>query len=171
MSNSVSDEVGCAIGTMADVAGKYLTFKLGSEEYGLEILKVQEIIKWMKITSIPRTPGFMKGVVNLRGKVIPVVDLRLKFKMEEIENTDATCIIVTQVTQQDAAMTMGIVVDEVSEVQDISAEELAPSPVPAGAGGEQFILGMAKTRESVKILLNVDNVLLADEVSAIMAAA
>ena len=116
---------------LAAKAGKYLTFKLGAEEYGLEILKVQEIIKMMDITKVPRTPPFVRGVINLRGKVIPVVDLRLKFGMESRETTDKTCVIVVQVSLTGIAggsVTMGTIVDEVYEVLDINAEQIEPAP-------------------------------------------
>ena len=124
-------------------AGKYLTFKLGAEEYGLEILKVQEIIKMMDITRVPRTPAFVRGVINLRGKVIPVVDLRLKFGMESRETTDKTCVIVVQVAQASAAsgaVTMGTIVDEVSEVLDISGGQIEPPPEFGTSVNTDFIL-------------------------------
>jgi purine-binding chemotaxis protein CheW len=165
--SSATEVIGQAVSAMAGLAGKYLTFKLGREEYGLEILKVQEIIKMMEITTVPRTPAFVKGVINLRGKVIPVVDLRLKFDMEEKENTDTTCIIVVQVARADATVTMGVVVDEVSEVLDIAAEEIEPSPDMGSTVDSQFILGMAKAKGAVKILLDVDKVLSAGDMEAV----
>jgi purine-binding chemotaxis protein CheW len=153
------------------VAGKYLTFKLGDEEYGLEILKVQEIGKMMDITAVPRTPASVRGVVNLRGKVIPVTDLRIKFGLEEKENTERTCIIVVQVARGENIVTMGVVVDEVSEVLDISGEEIEPPPAMGSALDAEFILGMAKSKGTVKILLNVNAVLFAEEVTTIADAA
>ena len=107
-----------------NLAGKYLTFKLAGETYGLEILKVQEIIGMMKVTKVPRTPEFIRGVINLRGKVIPVIDLRLKFAMEAAEDTERTCIIVVQVKGESGMLTMGSIVDEVSEVMNIEAEKI-----------------------------------------------
>ncbi|MBD3320215.1 MAG: chemotaxis protein CheW, partial [Chitinivibrionales bacterium] len=114
-----------AVDTAAEVshigqklAGKYLTFKLGNEEYGLEILKVQEIIQMQKITRVPKAPDFVRGVINLRGKVIPVIELRTKFFMEPNEDTDKTCIIVVQVISKGNPVTMGIIIDEVKEVLD-----------------------------------------------------
>ncbi len=145
--------------SMAQLAGKYLTFHLGEETYGLEILKVQEIIGMQEITKVPRTPDYVKGVINLRGKVIPVVNLRLKFGMEEIETTRKTCIIVVQVVRGESSVIMGIIVDEVSEVLEISAEEIEPSPAFGTQIDTAFILGMAKTKEAVKILLDIDKVL------------
>jgi purine-binding chemotaxis protein CheW len=156
---------------LTNLAGKYLTFKLAAEEYGLEILKVQEIIKMMDITKLPRTPGFVRGVVNLRGKVIPVIDLRLKFGMELLETTIKTCIIVVQVRREQAIVTMGIIVDEVSEVLDISGVDIEPAPSFGTNVEIRFILGMAKTKGSVKILLDINKVLSDEDVEAASMAA
>lgn len=150
-----------------NLAGKYLTFKLAAEEYGLEILKVQEIIKMMDITKVPRTPDYVRGVINLRGKVIPVVDLRLKFGMESVATTEKTCIIVVQVKRGDRSITMGIIVDEVSEVLDINGEEIEPAPSFGTNVDTHFILGMAKTRGAVKILLDIDKVLSTGELETV----
>jgi purine-binding chemotaxis protein CheW len=158
-------------GSAQDKAGKYLTFKLAAEDYGLEILKVQEIIKMMDITKVPRTPHFVRGVINLRGKVIPVVDLRLKFGMSEMETTDKTCVIVVQVARSGGIVTMGIIVDEVSEVLDIAGADIEPSPSFGTTVDTRFILGMAKTKGSVKILLDIDKVLSGDELEAVTAVA
>ncbi|OGV71498.1 MAG: chemotaxis protein CheW [Lentisphaerae bacterium RIFOXYB12_FULL_65_16] len=146
------------------LAGKYLTFKLGSEEFGLAILKVQEIIKMMDITRVPRTPEFVRGVINLRGKVIPVIDLRLKFQMETKAATEKTCVIVVQVTHGDGRVTMGIIVDEVSEVLDIAGEQIEPAPEFGTAVDTAFILGMGKVAKRVVMLLDVDKVLSRGEV-------
>ena len=150
-----------------DLAGKYLTFKLAEEEYGLEILKVREIIGLMGITVVPQTPPYILGVINLRGKVIPVVDLRLKFGMETAEDTEKTCIIVVDVPRDGDIIQMGILVDSVSEVLDISGENIEDTPSFGGGFNAEFILGMAKAKDSVKILLNVEAVLSATEVSQI----
>lgn len=139
-------------------SGKYLTFKLADEEYGLEILKVREIIGMMDITSVPQTPDFVKGVINLRGKVIPVVDLRLKFGMEEKEITEETCVIVVEVGVQ-----MGIVVDTVSEVLDIAESQIEDPPKFGAKVDTQFIRGMGKVEDDVKILLDIENVLTSTE--------
>ena len=136
-------------------AGKYLTFVLADEEYGLEILKVREIIGLMDITVVPRTPGFIKGVINLRGKVIPVIDLRLKFTMAEAARTDETCIIVVDV----GSVEMGIIVDKVSEVLDIEAEEIEDTPSFGVDLDTDFILGIGKAGGKVTILLDIDRVL------------
>ena len=145
------------------LAGKYLTFCLEDEDYGLEILKVQEIIGMQEITKIPRTPEFVKGVINLRGKVIPVLDLRLKFGMSEAEVSRKTCIIVVQIQLVETKVIMGIVVDEVSEVLDISDQEIEPAPSFGARIDTNFILGMAKSERAVKILLDLDRVLSREE--------
>lgn len=139
--------------------GKYLTFALGREEYGLEILKVREIIGYMDITAVPRTPGYVKGVVNLRGQVISVVDLRAKFAMEPAERTDETCIIVVEITSGGRKLSTGIIVDHVSEVLDISSDKIEEPPAFDGGANIDFILGMGKIGDSVKILLDIDRVL------------
>ncbi len=149
----------------AGLAGKYLTFNLGEEGYGLEILKVQEIIGMQTITKIPRTPECVKGVINLRGKVIPVIDLRLKFSMEEQEITRESCIIVVQVQREHAALIIGILVDEVSEVLDIAGGQIEAAPSLGTQVDTRFILGMAKTESAVKILLDIDRVLSAEEMA------
>jgi len=140
-------------------AGKYLTFKLAEEEYGLEILKVREIIGLMDITAVPRTPGFIRGVINLRGKVIPVVDLRTKFGMETHQDTDETCIIVVDVASSENADMMGILVDTVSEVLDIAVNEIEDTPTFGASVDMDFILGIGKVNGQVKILLDIDKVL------------
>lgn len=135
-------------------AGKYLTFILGGEGYGIEILKVREIIGLMPITSVPRRPAYFKGVINLRGKIIPVVDLRLKFGMVGTISNE-TCIIVVETMN----MLVGLVVDTVSEVQMITGEEIEPPPAFSQDIEAEFISGMGKTRGKVKILLDIDRVL------------
>ena len=145
--------------TAAGLAGKYLTFKLVDEEYGLEILKVREIIGMMAITSLPRTPSFVRGVINLRGKVIPVIDLRKKFDMETSADTDMTCIIVVEVVSKSSSIQIGILVASVSEVLDIRGEDIEEAPSFGTNIDTAFILGMAKAKGSVKILLNIEKVL------------
>jgi purine-binding chemotaxis protein CheW len=143
----------------ASRAGKYLTFALGKEEYGLEILKVREIIGYMDITAVPRTPDYVKGVINLRGQVISVVDLRAKFSMEPAERTDQTCIIVVDIQQGGRRVNTGIVVDRVSEVLSIAADKIEGSPAFDSSVQIDFILGMGKIGDTVKILLDIDKVL------------
>jgi len=140
-------------------AGKYLTFELKGEIYGLEILKVQEIIGLMNVTRVPKTPDFIRGVINLRGKVIPVVDLRLKFMMESKEDSERTCIIVVQFKSAAAAMTMGIIVDEVKEVVNIENGQIEDTPSFGADTNTDFILGVGKVNQKVVMLLDVDKVL------------
>ncbi|OQY51080.1 MAG: chemotaxis protein CheW [Desulfobacteraceae bacterium 4572_89] len=145
--------------------GKYLTFSLEKEEYGIGILKVKEIIGMMSITSVPRTPDFVKGVINLRGKVIPVMDLRLKFGMGEIPYTERTCIIVVEIDSDSETVLIGIVVDSVSEVLNIQENEIEETPTFGTRLDIDYILGMAKKDGGVKILLNIDKVLSSKEIT------
>lgn len=145
---------------LSKLAGKYLTFKLAGEEYAIEILKVKEIIGLMPITDVPRMPGYVRGVINLRGKVIPVVDLRTKFGLMSTEDTDETCIIVVDVAQNGKSTQTGILVDAVSEVLDIAADQIEEVPSFGTAVNTDFIMGMGKIGESVKILMDVVKVLL-----------
>ena len=144
---------------MSELAGKYLTFKLSGEEYGIEILKVREIIGLMDITEVPRMPMHVRGVINLRGKVIPVVDLRTKFGMASTEDTDETCIIVVDVMQSDQSVMIGILVDTVSEVLEIPGDQIEETPSFGTAMDIGFIMGMAKIGDSVKLLLDIVEVL------------
>lgn len=152
---------------MTERAGKYLTFELGDEGFGVEIVKVQEIIGMMPVTRVPRVPAFVRGVINLRGKVIPVIDLRLKFGLEAKEDTDRTCIIVSQITRNGHDVIMGIIVDEVSEVLDIGAEQIDESPDFGSAVHTEFILGMGKVEDHVVMLLDVDRVLSGGEIDVV----
>ena len=160
-----------AVAVIRNREGKYLTFSLGKEEYGLGILKVKEIIGMMPITTVPRTPAFVKGVINLRGKVIPVVDLRLKFEMEEIAYTERTCIIVVEIAASGGAIPMGIVVDAVSEVLNIKQGEIEDTPTFGSRLDTEYILGLAKTGGGVKILLDIDKVLTSEELTVVSEAA
>ncbi len=139
--------------------GKYLTFALGAEEYGLQILKVREIIGWMEMTAVPRTPAFVNGVINLRGQVIPVIDLRAKFAMPAIPRTEQTCIIVAEMEQAGRRIQTGLIVDRVSEVLNIPAESIEEAPTFDPSVRSDFILGLGKIGRGVKILLDIDRVL------------
>jgi purine-binding chemotaxis protein CheW len=150
--------------TVAAHGGKYLTFALGKEEYGLEILKVREIIGYMDITAVPKTPSYVRGVINLRGQVISVVDLRAKFGMEAAQRTDETCIIVVEIKSGDRKLSTGIIVDRVSEVLSIPGENIEEPPT-FGAVATDFILGMGKIGQAVKILLDIDRVLAKGEIA------
>jgi purine-binding chemotaxis protein CheW len=147
----------------ADREGKYLTFSLAGEEYGIGILKIREIIGMLPITSVPETPHYVKGVINLRGKVIPVVDLRLRFGMPEIGYTERTCIIVVEMKGPAGVVPIGTVVDAVSEVLNIKGEDIADPPSFGAKFNSECILGMAKMGKGVKLLLDIDRVLSAEQ--------
>lgn len=142
------------------LAGKYMTFKVASEEYGVAILKVRELIGLMDITHVPQTPSWVRGVINLRGKVIPVADLRVKFSMAPTESTDQTVIIVVQLVSSAGVSIMGVLVDEVLEVLDIRAHQIEPPPSFGSASTDtNFILGVGKSEKRVIFLLDIDAVL------------
>jgi purine-binding chemotaxis protein CheW len=143
--------------------GKYLTFILNNEVYGIEILKVREIIGIMDVTSVPQTPQYMKGVINLRGKVIPVIDLRLKFSMQEGEHSLETCTIVVEVNNA----SIGLIVDSVSEVIEINGDEIEDAPQFGQGIDTNFIMGLGKIKETIVILLDIANVLSAEELSMV----
>jgi purine-binding chemotaxis protein CheW len=151
--------------------GKYLTFTLHDEEYGIGILKVKEIIGMMPITTVPKTPEYVKGVINLRGKVIPVADLRLKFGMDPMDYTERTCIIVVEISGAGKKIHMGIVVDSVSEVLNIKAGDIEDTPNFGSRFDTDYILGMAKAGGGIKILLDIDEILNIDEIAVLERAA
>jgi len=153
---------------MADTDQKLLTFSLGSEGYGVSILKVKEIIGMMEITPVPRTPEFIKGVINLRGKIIPVMDLRTKFGMESQEYNERTCIIVAEVLINGAQKLLGVVVDMVSEVVTISDSQIEPPPEYGTAIEHNSILGIGKIKDRVVIILDIDQVFVCDEVVKVL---
>ena len=157
--------------TGGDREGKYLTFTLADEEYGIGILKIKELIGMIPITSVPQTPEFVKGVINPRGKVIPVVDLRLRFKMEAIDYSERTCIIVVEIEGQSGTLMIGIVVDSVSEVLNIKADDIEDTPTFGTKLNTDYILGMAKMEGGVKILLDIDKVISNAELSLLAEAA
>jgi purine-binding chemotaxis protein CheW len=151
-------------------AGKYLTFQLANEEFGIRVLKVREIMGVQEITAVPQTPHHVKGVINLRGKVIPVIDLRLKFGLPAAEYTQRTCIIVAQVAgEQSSTLLMGIVVDGVSEVLNLSGQEIEDTPDFGEDIGGEYLLGMAKVKGKVKILLDIDRILSAHDLQKLNA--
>jgi purine-binding chemotaxis protein CheW len=155
-------------GEMEVRAGKYLTFLLAREEYAIQVLKVREIMGIQHITTVPQTPPDVKGVINLRGKVIPVTDLRLKFGLPETEYTQRTCIIVVQL-QGESASQVGIIVDEVSEVLNLVQADIQDTPDFGRGVSTPYILGMAKVKGKVKILLDIDHVVSAQELHGIEA--
>ena len=154
-----------AVKAMVEREGKYLTFTLAEEEYGIGILKIKEIIGMMPITTVPQTPEFVKGVINLRGKVIPVIDLRLRFGMDAIDYTERTCIIVVEIEGESGTVMIGIVVDAVSEVLNIKGDDIEDTPTFGTKLNTDYILGMAKMEGGVKILLDIDRVLSAEEIA------
>ncbi|MFH2064293.1 MAG: chemotaxis protein CheW [Pseudomonadota bacterium] len=160
-----------AVKAMIDKEGKYLTFTLVEEEYGIGILKIKEIIGMMAVTTVPQTPAFVKGVINLRGKVIPVMDLRLRFGMEAIDYTERTCIIVVEIEGTAGTIQIGIVVDSVSEVLNIKGEDIEDTPTFGTKLNTDYILGMAKMGGGVKILLDIDRVLSEGELAVLESAA
>lgn len=151
--NKQDAEIRCA-------AGKFLNFQLGGEFYGLDLSRVKEIIGIMKVTRVPNSPPFVRGVINLRGKVIPVIDLRIKFDMERRDDTERTCIIVMQTDNGAGQMlTTGIVVDEVCEVLDITADQIEPAPELGSEVSAEMIMGIGKVARKVLLLLNIEAVL------------
>lgn len=142
----------------AHYAGKYLTVALDNESYGVAVLKVREIIRMQKITPVPQMPEFVKGVINLRGRVIPIVDLRIKFGLKAIF-ADRTCIVVVQVKlPTSVTVQMGLIVDSVEEVVNLGASEIEPTPDFGTRIETGYILGMAKIKGTVKTLLDIDRV-------------
>lgn len=135
--------------------GKFLSFFLGEEEYAIEILKVQEIIGLMPITPVPKMPSYIRGVLNLRGKIVPVMNLRLRFELPSVEDTDETCVIVVQEGQY----LMGVLVDKVSEVADIKDEQIEEVPSFGIQGNSEYLAGIGKVKESVKMIIDIQKVL------------
>ncbi len=140
--------------------GRYLTFRLGRESYGLPVLGVREIIRLCPITPVPRMPAYIKGVINLRGKVIPILDLRAKFQLSSGDYGERACIIVVQVSAPAAALLMGAIVDAVEEVVQLSEVDLEPTPDFGGSPDTDYIVGMATIHGGVKTLLDLDKVFL-----------
>lgn len=155
----------------ADMAGKYLTFRLADEDYGVALLKVKEIIGMMPITAVPRTPDFVQGVINLRGQVIPVSDLRIRFEMPPIDYNDRTCIIVVEIEGAEGLMRTGVIVDAVSEVLNAPADTIEEAPSFGTRADTEYILGMVNMDGGVKILLDIDQVFNKEDVAALERAA
>jgi purine-binding chemotaxis protein CheW len=164
MQSTVVATTANTLAAIADVrAGKYLVFQLGREEFGIRVLKVREIMGIQDITAVPHTPNHVKGVINLRGKVIPVIDLRLKFGLPEVEYTARTCIIVVQMQTEAGVMLMGTVVDGVAEVLNLVADDIEDTPDFGQGVATPYLLGLAKIKGKVKILLDIDKVLSSSE--------
>lgn len=150
-------------------AGKYLTFLIGKEEFGVGVLKVLEIMGMQEITAMPQTPPYLKGVINLRGRVISVIDLRLRFGLPGKDHTQRTCIVVVQVNAGSGVLPMGVVVDEVCEVVSLSSDDIEDAPDFGASVRAAYVLGMAKSKGKVKILLDIDKVLSTQEMQGIEA--
>jgi purine-binding chemotaxis protein CheW len=148
--------------------GKFLSFVLGGDEYGLEILKVQEITGMRGITRVPHTPDYVRGVITLRGRVIPIVSLRHRFALPAAEDTDKTCIIIVQAASRQTRLTMGIIVDEVADVLSFERDGIDPPPRAAGGpGGTACIAGVGRTADKTVFLLDVDTLLDGQELEAV----
>ena len=143
--------------------GKYLTFALGEEVFGIEIRHVTEIIGIQAITKVPEVPSYVKGIINLRGKIIPVIDMRLKFKKEEIPYDDRTCIVVIEIKN----IPVGLIVDNVDEVLNIADEDIAPPPGSKTSADNRYIKGIGKVGDQVQLLLDCDELLLSEEINQI----
>ena len=173
---AIASSLSNALEDSSDNDNKFLTFCLGQEEYGVVILKVREIIGIIGITSVPQLPEYVKGVINLRGKIIPVIELRTKFALPSVEYTEATCVIVVEVSDENGAehFQMGVIVDSVSEVLNIARDDIEPAPKFGDGLSTEYILGMGKVsdddREKVIILLDIDKVLTESEIESIRSA-
>ena len=168
MQPSATPTTHSAIQTLDPRAGKYLIFHLSGEEFAIRVLEVREIMGLQDITSVPQTAAYMRGVINLRGKVIPVIDLRLKFGLPEAEYTQRTCIIVVNVqSAAEGALVMGIIVDGVAEVLNLTTQDIEDTPAFGDGMTVPYLLGMAKVGGKVKILLDIDHVLTSQEVHGV----
>ena len=164
-------DLAAPVNAAASLAGKYLTFTLQGESYGVDVLKVREIIRHITITAVPQMPDYIRGVINLRGKIIPVMDLRLRFEFPNVTNTDQTCIVVVQMKLPDGKATpMGMVVDGVEEVINFSAADIEATPDFGGQIAVDYVLGMAKVKAVVKVLLDIDRVVGASAIPSLKSA-
>ena len=163
---ATTSEVETGNGKKTFEAGKFLTFKLGEESYGVAVLKIREIIRMQKITPVPQMPHYVKGVINLRGKVIPVIDMRLKFSIGKDEVTERTCIVVVQIeTGEGITTSVGLIVDAVEEVMTITDDEVEETPDLGGQFDGEYILGIAKIKGEVKTLLDIDQVIMSENLN------
>ena len=147
------------------VTTQYLTFKLGEEAFALDIAKVREVLDFTSVTKVPRTPDFMRGVINLRGSVIPVVDLRVKFGMTRTESSVNACVIITEVTVDGDTTVLGALADSVQEVLDLDADTIAPPPRIGTKLKTDFIKGIGKQQDRFVILLDIDRIFSSDEIA------
>jgi len=149
---------------------QYLTYKLADEVFALDITKVREVLDYTTITKVPRTPEFMRGVINLRGSVVPVVDLRLKFGMTKTEQTVNTCIIITEVSVDGEATVLGALADSVQEVLDLGPDQIEPAPKIGVKLKTEFITGMGKQNDKFIIILDIDKVFSTSELALVQSA-
>jgi purine-binding chemotaxis protein CheW len=145
------------------LVGKYLTFVLGDGEYAVGILKIQQVIQMQPITRIPRAPNFIRGVINLRGKVIPILNLHNKFNMKEIEGTNKTCIVIIEISDKNTNLVTGIVIDEVKEVMQVQAEMLTDTPDAGMSKSAKHIVGAVRVGNKVRFILDLDEILDVEE--------
>ncbi len=150
-------------------ANQYLTFKLGDEEFGLTIAKVREVLDFTNLTKVPQTPDYMCGVLNLRGSVVPVVDLKLKFGLQQTARTVNTCIIIVEIEIDGEFTVLGILADAVHEVVEIAAEQVEPAPKIGTRLDTAFIQGMGKLEEDFVVILDIDKVFSLDEIAGVKA--
>lgn len=150
-------------------SGKFLTFKLGEETYAVEVLKIKEIIRMQRVTPVPHLPAYMQGIINLRGKVIPVIDLRIKFGLESVEVTERTCVVVVQIilSGDNRPTPVGMIVDAVEEVMNINEEQVEDNPDLGSTLENRFIDGLAKFDDIIVTLLNIDRLIREDDVLAV----
>lgn len=154
-----------------DGSQQYLTFMLAGEEYGVDILRVQEIKGWDTVTPIPNTPEYIRGVINLRGTIVPIIDMRCRFRLDQLEYGPTTVVIVLKVNNDDKSRTMGVVVDGVSDVYNMPEEEIKPSPDFGSNVDTDFVKGLATVNEKMVIVLDIDHMLNSDELNAVDSAA
>jgi len=143
--------------------GKYLSFALGNGEYAVDILKIQQIIQMQQITRIPRAPKFIRGVLNLRGKVVPILSLHSKFNMPPIEETGKTCILIAEISDRQSVLIVGIIIDEVKEVMDINKEMLTDKPDAGASKSAKHIVGAVRIGDKVRFLLDLNEILVSEE--------
>jgi purine-binding chemotaxis protein CheW len=146
-----------------NLIGKYLSFVLGEGEYAVDILKVQQVIQIQPITRIPRAPNFIRGVLNLRGKVVPILNLHSKFNMSTVEETGKTCILITEISERQSTLTVGIIIDEVKEVMDINEEMLTDKPDIGTSKSAKHIVGAVRMGDKVRFILDLDEILVSEE--------
>jgi purine-binding chemotaxis protein CheW len=162
----------CVSRSAQPLAGKYLTFIIQGESYGIDVLQVREIIRLTPITAVPQMPAYLRGVINLRGKILPVIDLRIRFGFENVQNTEQTCIVVVQIKLPEGRITQtGLIVDGVEEVLNIAAADIEEVPEWGARLTMDYLLGMAKVKGAIKTLLNIDRVLTGDEIRRLQASA